>query len=331
MSNARESRFSVNAIRERLKDVRYQPKPTKKRRKSSKMSQELDKYDLVVNEFSDAVTNRSVPREQDTIPNTEDDVDSENEGQYANQYNTKRDLPDLNALIDNKIKKFTDDSFIYLNYTVPKHSEYFTPYSLKQVKYKELKGKYMYFTMSRYGVTMWSPHENYFTELNQWQKEYQMYCKIINIKAFALFRMWKGFKVWQKGVKWTKWHEARNNLQENLIFANPELSHAALKLQNDLWNLRGNVFVNVKMIENWHPFYFIEVQMQYLEELRGILKSFHAVARDYIYHAMTKAIIAKGFSAIDEIYIYSSVKKMKDSMSFMDRAKKRRFCRLLSK
>lgn len=46
---------------------------------------------------------------------------------------------------------------------------------------------------------------------------------------------------------------------------------------------------------------------------------------------MTKAITAKGFSAIDEIYIYSSIKKMKDSMSFMDRAKKRRFCRFMSK
>lgn len=248
MGNERESRFSVNAFRERLKDIKYQPKPTKKRRKSSRLSEYMENSDIVVEEFPVAVTNRSSYREPDKPRKAEDDDDSENEGQNANQYNTKRDLPDLNDLIDNKIKKFEDDSFIYLNYTVSKYSEYFTPYSLREVKYKELKGKYTYFTMSRYGVTMWSPHENYFTELNQWQKEYQMYCKIINIKAFALFRMWKGFKVWEKGVKWRKWHDARLYLQENLIFGNPELSSVALRLQRDLWNLRGSVFVNVQSI-----------------------------------------------------------------------------------
>lgn len=256
MSNVRESRFSVSAFRERLKDVKYQPKQTKKKRKSTKFREQMESSDLVIEEFPAAVTNRSSFKEPDKERNAEDDGDSENEGQYVNQYNTKRDLPDLNDLIDNKIKKFKDDSFIYLNYTVSKQSEYFTPYSLREVKYKELKGKYTYFTMSRYGVTMWSPHENYFTELNQWQKEYQMYCQIINIKAFALFRMWKGFKVWEKGVKWRRWHDARMHLQENLIYGNPELSFAALKLQNDLWNLRGSVFVNVKSIRSLVWFYY---------------------------------------------------------------------------
>lgn len=248
MYNPRESRFSVSGFRERLKDIKFQPKPIKKRRRSTQRSSLDD--DLLVSEFPANVTYRSMSIRFEPMKKSdeEEESDPENEGKYLNKYNTKRDLPDLNALIDNKVKKFTDGSFIYLNYTVSKQSEYFTPYSLKEVKYSQLKGKYSYFTMSRYGVTMWSPHENYFTELNQWQNEYQMYCKIINIKAFALFRMWKGFKVWEKGVKWRKWHEARKNIQENLIFANPELAAVALRLQNDLWNLRGKVFVNVESI-----------------------------------------------------------------------------------
>lgn len=36
----------------------------------------------------------------------------------------------LQKFINEKIKPFKDDRFVYLKYTVPKSSEYFTPYNL---------------------------------------------------------------------------------------------------------------------------------------------------------------------------------------------------------
>lgn len=39
----------------------------------------------------------------------------------------------------------------------------------------------------------------------------------------------------------------------------------------------------------------------------------------------------KGFFPDDEINYYPSIKKMRDAMSFMDRARKRNFCKILSK
>lgn len=39
-------------------------------------------------------------------------------------------IPDLNVIVE-RMRKMPDDRFIYLNYMLPKTSEYFTPYSLK--------------------------------------------------------------------------------------------------------------------------------------------------------------------------------------------------------
>lgn len=51
----------------------------------------------------------------------------------------------------------------------------------------------------------------------------------------------------------------------------------------------------------------------------------------YIVEACLTAITERGFFPDDEINYYPSIKKMRDAMSFMDRARKRNFCKILSK
>jgi len=41
-----------------------------------------------------------------------------------------------------------------------------------------------------------------FTDLDQWIEDYKHYQRIIKIKTFAKFRMWKAFSVWRKNVRW---------------------------------------------------------------------------------------------------------------------------------
>lgn len=47
--------------------------------------------------------------------------------------------------------------------------------------------------------------------------------------------------------------------------------------------------------------------------------------------ACYNAITAKGFLPHDEALIYTTAKKLREMMSFTDRARKRRYCILLSK
>lgn len=86
---------------------------------------------------------------------------------------------DIQAIIKDKIRKFKNNSFIYLTYTVPKTSEFWTGYSLVEVPYKHT-GKCFY-TISRYGVTYFSAEECFFTKLNIWEREYGQYQKLLKV------------------------------------------------------------------------------------------------------------------------------------------------------
>uniref|UniRef100_A0A1B0FG22 AAA+ ATPase domain-containing protein n=1 Tax=Glossina morsitans morsitans TaxID=37546 RepID=A0A1B0FG22_GLOMM len=173
-------------------------------------------------------------------------------------------IPDLNVIVE-RMRNMPDDRFIYLNYMLPKTSEYFTPYSLKEFTYDDLPNKQLFFTMSRHGVTYWHLSENFFTPLLQWQQEFQQFLSIIKI-----------------------------------------------------------------LIEEWHPFYFLEIHMKIYEKLRATFRDFREKTKKLLFEACLTAITERGFFPDDEINYYPSIKKMRDAMSFMDRARKRNFCKILS-
>lgn len=87
---------------------------------------------------------------------------------------------DLIDLIQNEVSKYSKDEFVYLTYSVPKSSEFFTPYSLMLARYSQIE-KTEYFTLSRHGVTYWSNSENHFTKLDIWLNEYYLYCNLIKV------------------------------------------------------------------------------------------------------------------------------------------------------
>lgn len=92
----------------------------------------------------------------------------------------KPQFVNLNELIERKIKKFNDNRFIYLTYGVSKQSEYFTPYCLIEVPFREVN-RSAYYTISRQGVTYFSTVEDFFTPLAVWQTEYRSYCKLLTV------------------------------------------------------------------------------------------------------------------------------------------------------
>ena len=60
-----------------------------------------------------------------------------------------------------------------------------------------------YSTLSIAGVTrLLNGKEAEFTELEQWVIDYKHFQRLINIKTFAKFRIWKAFSVWRRNVRW---------------------------------------------------------------------------------------------------------------------------------
>lgn len=184
-------------------------------------------------------------------------------------------IPDLNLVI-NRMREMPDDSYVYLDYMLPKDSEFFTPYSLREVEFENLNTNKPYYTITRSGVTYWRVSENFFTPLSQWQQEFQQFLSIIQIRTFSIFRLWKGFKVWEKTIKWRKMNVARGVLQNNLFIVIPQLAKAILRMRSDIVVLERLSFVNIENIEEWHPFYYLEMHMRIYEQLNTLFHDFRA-------------------------------------------------------
>ncbi|XP_049961962.1 dynein axonemal heavy chain 6-like [Schistocerca serialis cubense] len=139
------------------------------------------------------------------------------------------EVADQRSLIE-LVRRNKKIGFLYMTYAVPRSSKFFTPYCLRVVPYKNID-KQNFLTISSEGVTQFYPGDMVFTSLQQWEYEYDRYCNLILIKTFSMFRMWKGFYVWRKNVKWKKIHDARKSLNELLFLLNPALRKALLDVQ----------------------------------------------------------------------------------------------------
>lgn len=184
-------------------------------------------------------------------------------------------LVDLDHLFATKVEPLTDNNFIYLTYTMPRHSEHFTAYALTEVPYERVNPHY-YYTVSRHGVTLFSRHETQFTALPVWRSEYRQYQRLRCVPTFARFRLWKGFKVWQKGLVWRKFCATRRFLQEHLFVAIVPLARAVLRLRAECcsWAAMSLVDVAPALCEAQHLFYFIEAQMLRYERARDALLAY---------------------------------------------------------
>lgn len=92
------------------------------------------------------------------------------------------DVLDIDGLLQ-RVGQFVGKEFIYLNYAVPVESEFFTPYSFKEVPYACID-RQQYFTISGQGFAMWSRAECLFTPLQDWMDEYRKYSLISRVRWF---------------------------------------------------------------------------------------------------------------------------------------------------
>lgn len=136
--------------------------------------------------------------------------------------------------------------------------------------------------------------------------------------------------MWKKSVKWRKFHEARDFVEENLFFANPILHRTLLELQRNNCELYQVKFTDIKILERWHLFYFIESQIAQFEQTRDLLFAMRSEMEEKLFDACYEAIKHKGFTPEDEILNCKSIKKLKESISFTERANKRNFCARLT-
>ena len=88
-----------------------------------------------------------------------------------------------------------------------------------------------YFTLSKEGVTQYSHKSSQFTSLAQWHREYLLFHRISSIRFFKLYKRWKAFSVWKRGLRGGKMQVAGAALDKNLFLFNPPLRNALLTVR----------------------------------------------------------------------------------------------------
>lgn len=115
--------------------------------------------------------------------------------------------------------------------------------------------------MSSHGVLQHRMGEQTFTNLDKWEAEYMMYCRLMRIKSLFHFRSWKAFYVWRKNVLFIKFEKAKKNIATDLFILNNHLRMALLKIQSMIYYMLESSYVNTAITEDKPLFYFIEAQV----------------------------------------------------------------------
>ncbi|KAK2585046.1 hypothetical protein KPH14_008566 [Odynerus spinipes] len=265
--------------------------------------------------------------------------------QDESYYNAKSQPPIIANQLE-LIKQLRNDPervFYYMIYAVDRSSEYFTPYAIKVVDYSETRETYM--TISKDGVTHYSCDEVSFTPIELWEREYMFYMKLMKIKTFAMFRLWKAFFMWKKLIIRQKFMKVSNYMEQNLFISDPILSKALLEIKAMCAVFLNSSFLDISITEKLTLSDFTKMQFQKLEELRKKLDDFRKMAKEIVNNACLGALLEAGYTPDDsnitiEQTAYGKLipfgvkfKMPKDGvlkMSYIEQARKRDRCYRLS-
>ncbi|KAL3884515.1 hypothetical protein ACJMK2_024650, partial [Sinanodonta woodiana] len=210
-------------------------------------------------------------------------------------------LQDPQTIID-LVRNQERIGFLYLSPAVPKSSVEYHYYNLQVVNHENVS-KSDYCTISKKGVArMRSDDETEFVTLDRWEQEYKYFQQLIKIRAFALFRKWKAFSVWQMNVRTKRIKACKKALNENLFIVNLSLRPALLNVREMCHRISDMGLCKVEKHHTYTLDEFREAQFTQLSEVAGRLMEFRDLVKEVVRSACRTALLEAGFTPDDYFY-----------------------------
>ncbi|BFZ25685.1 hypothetical protein BsWGS_28724 [Bradybaena similaris] len=217
---------------------------------------------------------------------------------HPSSYNGIRDMHKIISIIRTEPKL----GFLYLSPAVPKSSVHYHYYHLKVVGHEHIY-KPDYLTISQKGVTrMRTDDETEFIVLDRWEREVFYFEKLIKIKTFAMFRVWKAFSVWRKNVRTTKTKICKKALNENLFIVNPSLRPALLNVREMCHRISEMGLCHIDRDHTYTLSEFMESQFSQLNDVASRLQDFRELVKEVVRSACRTALLEAGFTPDDYYY-----------------------------
>ena len=208
-------------------------------------------------------------------------------------------------------------SFLYLRMRTKDSSTY----DLEKVQQEHID-KDNYCTISKEGLTQYRDKSSQFTKLEQFEREYKLFHKISRIRFFALYKRWKAFFTWKKGLRRNKIANAVEALKNSLFVLNPSLRRAHLGVREMSLGLNDMGMLNMKNGEIFQLEHFVETQNELHSGLRGKFEDLSAKVLSTVRIACDEVV--------DEFLKVNNI-VANHKMTFMERAALRAECRRLTK
>jgi dynein heavy chain len=193
-----------------------------------------------------------------------------------------------------------------------------------QVVSQDQVDKMFYFTISKEGVTQFRNNVSQFTSLTQWTREYKLFFQISNIQFFKLYKRWKNFTVWRRGLRIGKLNSATEDLESNLFLFNPPLRRALLQVRSDSQPLAkmGLLSISLPPGEVFNIDKFLTTQGSIHSDIRRDL--------DTLSSSILKNVRAACDEVVDQFLKANNI-AANHKMTFMERAALRAECRRLTR
>ncbi|EQC26205.1 hypothetical protein SDRG_15942 [Saprolegnia diclina VS20] len=125
------------------------------------------------------------------------------------------------------LDEFEAGNFLYLQ-RKPESDE--VVYDLQVVEHYETNPA-SYYTMSKAGITHFTPDSSDFCPLDKWELEYARFVRMRQIPFFQKYRVWKNYNVWKQNIRGSKMRDAKYALEKRLFLLNPQLQPTLLALR----------------------------------------------------------------------------------------------------
>ncbi|KAG8234154.1 hypothetical protein J437_LFUL014944 [Ladona fulva] len=190
------------------------------------------------------------------------------------------------------------------------------------VPYSQLD-KSHFFTISQHGVTEFSKSEILWTPLDSWEKEYDLYNKLMQINIFKYIHFVVTYYWWRKNISLYKFHSTRKKLTKILFMLNEHFRKASLKYHEICYPLKVMSFIQFSDQLKFELQELVSTQEKEVAQMHEKLSSLQDYLKDFIISSCHSALASSGYTIDDNYYMmdllrcimYNSVNALLSSLS----------------
>ncbi|XP_023141924.2 dynein axonemal heavy chain 6 isoform X2 [Amphiprion ocellaris] len=146
------------------------------------------------------------------------------------------------------------------------------PCSLKNIKLNEFyeydKDSYL-FIDNEYVISVQEGEYDMVTH-DRWEEEYNIYCKVMRIPFFALYKKWKPFYVWRTKIRAWKIRLAKESIKNSSCFVSPSLSPALMDIRKMCCQIND---MSLCLMEKEHTYTLQEFQSTQFGQMQEVLNN----------------------------------------------------------